>query len=325
MRRPGCSTPLPRARAGRRLSPATRRSRSTRRCGWCRRLDGSQVAAASVQPGAPGSPGGRAGRGGPACRRRTRASDSSRGLGVEIVFRGWRRPAIGALVTEVIGGRAVVRTTVSLDGSDAAGRSNGLTQRAAGVRLAGPDDVAGLHPAAVSRRFPSPGTPDAESTKCPYAEFADAALPWRYSPARTPAEAVRKLRPWLVLLVGTPDEVELGTTTTTVKPLGPHGPSARPVPPVGARAGVGRAGARARPLAPTPRQEHRVRRRPRPGVRRGSRRMGDLTRGAGRCCLPSPTGASTPGRTATSGPWPRGCVQATPMRRSAWPTCPTPG
>ena len=137
---------------------------------------------------------------------------------MDIVFRGWRRPAIGALVTEVTGGRAVVKTTVSLGGSDAAGAPTGSRSAELGVRLAGPDDVAGLHPAAVSRRFPSPGTPDAESTKCPYAEFADAALPWRYSPARTPAEAVRKLRPWLVLLVGTPDEVELGVATVTLKP-----------------------------------------------------------------------------------------------------------
>jgi len=90
--------------------------------------------------------------------------------------------------------------------------------------LFGPGDVQRLGGAAVTRRFPAPGTSDAETRKLALVEFAPIDLPWRYSPMAGPNP-----RPWLVLVVGTraPDEivtrpdgrVTIGTTTQAGHPL----------------------------------------------------------------------------------------------------------
>jgi hypothetical protein len=92
--------------------------------------------------------------------------------------------------------------------------------------LFGPGDVQRLAVGAIVRRFPAPGSSDAEQPKVALIEFSAVDLPWRYTP-RAAAGAV--LRPWLVLVVGrrTPDEivlrpdgqVGLGTATQQVHAL----------------------------------------------------------------------------------------------------------
>jgi hypothetical protein len=137
-------------------------------------------------------------------------------MATEITFRGWRRPAVGALIDGVENGRPRVRTTVEIQGRDAAGE----VTRTEGVRLSalltGPGDVADLQAGAIVGRFPSPGAVDAETTMCPYVEFADAALPWRYTPRRTPEATDPLLRPWLALLVGTDEEIDVTGDTATL-------------------------------------------------------------------------------------------------------------
>lgn len=110
--------------------------------------------------------------------------------------------------------------------------ANGADTRVAPAtfELLGPGDVDRLAPGAITRRFPSPGTSDAEETKLALVEFAASDLPWRYTP-EVPSGAV--LRPWLVLVVGrpAPDEIvlrpdgriTLGSTTQARHPLGQSG------------------------------------------------------------------------------------------------------
>src|SRR4051812_16127709 len=126
-----------------------------------------------------------------------------------INFHGWVRPASGGLVTGVEQGRARAGASVTLTAADASGTTTGTDTASLGFLLAGPADVLGLAPGAVTRRYPAPGTVDAETTKCPYVELADPGLPWRYPPAANPPAGNRKLRPWMVLLAGTEDELQL--------------------------------------------------------------------------------------------------------------------
>jgi hypothetical protein len=73
--------------------------------------------------------------------------------------------------------------------------------------LFGPGDVQRLASGVITRRFPAPGTFDAEETKRALVEFSRADtldLPWRYSPdAGTPD----RIKPWLVLVVGEPGDI----------------------------------------------------------------------------------------------------------------------
>lgn len=63
------------------------------------------------------------------------------------------------------------------------------------VAIDGPERVAGLDPAAVTRMVPPPGTTDFEPNLFAAIELAHPALPWMSSPARTPR------LPWMVLVV----------------------------------------------------------------------------------------------------------------------------
>lgn len=97
----------------------------------------------------------------------------------------------------------------------------------ASYELFGPGDVVRLAAAAIRRRFPMPGTSDAEWEKRAHVEFASLDLPWRYTPQAASGGA---LRPWLVLVVGrlAPDElvlrpdgrVGIGVLTQQQHPLG---------------------------------------------------------------------------------------------------------
>ncbi len=144
-----------------------------------------------------------------------------------LTFAGWTRERIADLVTGASGGRATAAASVTLTGSDTGGTGTGSRSSAIAFALAGPGDVLGLNPGAISRRYPSPGAVDHESDRCPLVEFADPALPWRYTPGPKPAAGTGSIHPWLVLLVGTADELAVadgratvGVTTQQAHPLG---------------------------------------------------------------------------------------------------------
>lgn len=151
-----------------------------------------------------------------------------------LVFHGWTRERIAGLATGVQDGRARVETTVQLSGTTPSGVGTGTQSRPVRFLLSGPGDVVGLAPGALTKRYPSPGALDHESDRCPYVELADPALPWRYTPAPKPAAGTGALHPWLVLVVGTEDELALTadrvTLSLAVQGLHPLGGASDPYP-----------------------------------------------------------------------------------------------
>ena len=119
-----------------------------------------------------------------------------------LTFLGWSRERIGGLAGPSAHDRARAETPVTLTGRDAGGATTAAKTRTLAFLLAGPGDVIGLKSGAVTRRYPAPGAPDAETDKCSHVEFADPTLPWRYSPAGNPGEGTGVLAPWLALVVG---------------------------------------------------------------------------------------------------------------------------
>lgn len=128
----------------------------------------------------------------------------------ELRFLSWVRENVAGLASGVVDGRPRARMSVTLSGADAAGAPTTSQTRDIDFLLAGPADVERLQRRAVVKRYPTPGTLDHESNRCPHVELSDPALPWRYSPTPKPASDTGSMHPWVVLVVGTPEEIGLG-------------------------------------------------------------------------------------------------------------------
>ncbi|MCG5219246.1 hypothetical protein [Streptosporangium sp. KLBMP 9127] len=136
-----------------------------------------------------------------------------------LTFHGWARERIAGLATGVQDGRAKVTTTVTLTGTAPDGAPTGTATGTVNFLLAGPADVVGPAPGAITNRYPAPGTIDHETDRCPHVEFADVTLPWRYTPAPRPAAGTGGQHPWLVLVTGRPDvELTLAAGQVTLTP-----------------------------------------------------------------------------------------------------------
>ena len=121
-------------------------------------------------------------------------------------FVAWQRPAVYALATAA---PASVRTHRGRPADHPARRRRRpRRRRLAPFLLAGPGDVANLAAGQVTGRRPHPGCIDAEATMMAHVELATPDLPWRYIP-QPHAPGLVAVRPWLVLVVGTPAEVLL--------------------------------------------------------------------------------------------------------------------
>ena len=115
----------------------------------------------------------------------------------------WHRShLLGLAKGDPVAGRLGAKLPLSLSDMDTAAVKGGATP----FDLYGVGDVAGLEPTAITARYPQPGAGEAEFTKSAHIEFRAADLPWRYAPGLNG----QQLRPWLVLVVGTPDEVIVG-------------------------------------------------------------------------------------------------------------------
>lgn len=121
-----------------------------------------------------------------------------------MLFLGWKRSGVYGLAVDpgVAVARLTASVTLTLDERDGAGTHTATVP----FLIMGPGDVDGLKPAAVTRRAPQPHAVDVETTLSVHAELADASLPWRYTPELAAGD---ELRPWIVLVVGTIDEIEL--------------------------------------------------------------------------------------------------------------------
>ena len=116
-------------------------------------------------------------------------------------FVAWQRPAVYALTTEP---PATARLAADLPITLHDGGPDVFAS--ASFLLAGPGDVAHLAAGQIIGRRPHPGTVDAEATMMAHVELAAPDLPWRYSPQPHAGGPVA-VRPWLILVVGTPIEV----------------------------------------------------------------------------------------------------------------------
>jgi hypothetical protein len=77
-------------------------------------------------------------------------------------------------------------------------------------------DVAALAARAVVHTAPAPEARDAETTKLVHVDFAEADLPWRYTPRLAAGD---RLPPWMVLIVGTTEELRVdGPAVTVLQP-----------------------------------------------------------------------------------------------------------
>lgn len=137
-----------------------------------------------------------------------------------LIFNAWSRERTGRLARDGLqAGRASGSVGVTLAGTDASGAPTSSQSGTVAFLLAGPPDVTGLRPGAITDRYPAPGTPDAESDKCAHVELAVPQLPWSYSPDGNPDVTTSALRAWLALVVGVEgDELTLAGGKVALTP-----------------------------------------------------------------------------------------------------------
>lgn len=118
-----------------------------------------------------------------------------------MTFHSWQRPA---LLAEADEDRGRLRGAIPVQIDDDAD-PQAFTETSIPVYLRSAADIATLNQSAIRHMAPRPATADAETTKLVHLDFHDADLPWRYSPRRSLQGG--QTTPWLVLLVGTDDEL----------------------------------------------------------------------------------------------------------------------
>lgn len=120
-------------------------------------------------------------------------------------FLGWQRSSTFRMATGAAAQDPRLAGAVTVELDDGSGPLTGVAR----FLFAGPGDVSGIAGDRIGQRYPHPGSLDAEQTKAAYVELLDPDLPWRYSPEPNPALGAGRVRPWIVLVVGTPDEVRV--------------------------------------------------------------------------------------------------------------------
>jgi hypothetical protein len=140
-----------------------------------------------------------------------------------LTFFGWWQPPGAAAVTSPATTAGRLSAALQLTASDVDHPSDKAT-RTVTYDLLGPGDVTGLTPGAVVHTYPSPGAQNIEIDKAVYAELGAADLPWRYTVDLPQGKA---LRPWIALLVGTAEEIEVAGATVRLQPsvLNAHPPA----------------------------------------------------------------------------------------------------
>jgi len=132
----------------------------------------------------------------------------------EVAFFGWWLPPGRAAAASGATTNGRLTATLDLTASDLDDPADTATQTVS-YSLHGPRDVTGLEPRSIVHTYPSRGARNVELDKAVYAELAAPDLPWRYSLDVSSGAA---LRPWLALLVGTTDEIEVAGTTVRLSP-----------------------------------------------------------------------------------------------------------
>lgn len=131
-------------------------------------------------------------------------------------FSSWQRSKILS-ASQPVGGRLTRTLTLHLDDVEDAAPASG---NALSVAFPAAADIVGISRGTIRHMAPKPDTPDAETTKFVHLNLEDAELPWRYTP-RPSAAGIGRLDPWMVLIVGDSDEldVERGVVTVVKDPV----------------------------------------------------------------------------------------------------------
>ena len=112
----------------------------------------------------------------------------------EYTFLPWVRSGIVAGVDGVAPGTVRGEVKVTLIVRDEAGGSQPVSKT---LTVRGPGDVVGFDQSQIVRRYPSPGTTDAEDTFFVHVELDRPDFPWMFSPF---APASDRLAPWLAVV-----------------------------------------------------------------------------------------------------------------------------
>ncbi|ALL71389.1 hypothetical protein K788_0001812 (plasmid) [Paraburkholderia caribensis MBA4] len=124
---------------------------------------------------------------------------------MSLTFYNWQRSPIYDLVqTDArVNGRLVGRLDLTLcDVYNSADSANGGVD----FEIMSAADIAGIQPQEIIRTAPPRFADNAETTKLVHVDFAAPDLPWRYTPRLVVSD---QLTPWLILLVGTTEELKV--------------------------------------------------------------------------------------------------------------------
>ncbi len=127
-----------------------------------------------------------------------------------------------AMQTPASGSRASTHVTLPLTDD-----KGGTDEAEQDVTLYGPGDVLGIDPGQIVRRYPSPGSTNAEETFHAHIELDRPELPWAFS-ARTKGD---QMPAWLALVVFERDEVEWEPAQAGLQPVAAV--AASTLPPLG--------------------------------------------------------------------------------------------
>ena len=110
--------------------------------------------------------------------------------------------------------RAITHVQLTLSGDPVVGGAELTATVDQDVALYGPGDIIGIDSRAVIRTDPRDWITNFEANYLAAVDFDDPDFPWRYTPA-APDQAGLRLRPWLTLIVLTPDEFTEGQDVFT--------------------------------------------------------------------------------------------------------------
>lgn len=134
-------------------------------------------------------------------------------MAINLTFFGWWHPKGAAVISGPTLSNGRLTGKLELTATDIE-RSADTAKRTVQFEFFGPGDVTGLAPSAVTHTFPSAGARNVEYDKSVYAELAAPDLPWRYTLQRPQGKS---LRPWIVLLVGTANEISVTGSTAVLQ------------------------------------------------------------------------------------------------------------
>jgi hypothetical protein len=124
----------------------------------------------------------------------------------QLIFKSWERPKLfeedPAHPFVKVNGRLKGQLKITVLDKD----TGDVADDEAPFTLMSATDVSGLViDRAIKHMAPAPGCMDAETTKLVHIDLWDTGLPWRY----TPEKNIDDQKPWLILLVGTAEEIQI--------------------------------------------------------------------------------------------------------------------